>query len=53
MGYRQVLDVEECQSLPEGPRFMVLLDTKPLTGVNPSQAAFQRKIDLIGAKEIC
>jgi hypothetical protein len=52
VGYPQVLDVEECQSPPEGLRFMVLLDTKPLTGVNPPQAAFQRMIDLIGAKEI-
>jgi hypothetical protein len=45
--------MEEGQSLPEGLRFMVLLDAKPLTGMDPSQAAFQRMIDFIGTKEIC
>jgi len=44
--------MEEGQSLPEGLRFMVLLDAEPLTGMDPPQAAFQHMIDFIGTKEI-
>ena len=47
-----VLNMEKCQPLPEGPRFMVLLYAEPLKSMNPSQAAGQRMIDLIGIKEV-
>ena len=51
--YRQVLDVEEGQSPSEGTRFMVLLDAKPLTGVDLAQTNFQRMCDLVGTEEVC
>jgi hypothetical protein len=45
--------MEKSQTLPEGLRFMVLLYAEPLKSINPTQAACQRMIDLIGAKEDC
>src|SRR5579863_922639 len=52
MGYRQILDVEKGQALPEGLCFMVLLDAQPLTGMDVSQPAFQCTSNFIGTEEI-